>query len=293
MNSLYRTLFFVPGNSPQKIAKAEIYGADCIIYDLEDSVSIYEKDSARDLVSNFLKSHRPECKIGIRINSDDSKFFLDDIKAMVPLKPDFLRLPKTETPEQIKNLDELLKKYEKQYEIKEGSVKIVATIESARGVCNAYQIAIASKRMLGIGLGAEDFRADMDIQREEDGSEITFARNYISLAAHAAHILPLDYVYSNTKNEDSFEADVLLGKKWGYKCKSVIHPKQIPVVHRCYAPTDKEVQYAEKIMEAYAIAIEKGDGVTAIDGKMIDAPIVKKAKRTLAYAKAFKGGVKI
>lgn len=284
MNSLYRTLFFVPGNSPQKLVKAEIYGADCIIFDLEDSVSVYEKDSARNLVAEFLQEHRPDCRIGIRINASDSQFYEADVKAMVPLQPDFLRLPKSESAEQIQTLDRLIGQYEKEVGLVEGTVKIVATIETALGVYQAYQIATASPRMLGIGLGAEDYRVDMNIKREEDGSEIAFARNFISLAAHAAHIMPLDYVYSNVKNELGFRADVMMGKKFGYRSKSVIHPNQIAVVHECYNPTNEEIGYAKQVMQAYKEAMAKGDGVTSLNGKMIDAPIVEKAKQTLMYA---------
>ena len=216
MNSLYRTMLFVPGNNPKKIIGAEVYGADCIIYDLEDSVSVFEKDSARILVKYALRYNRPECRIGIRINQSDTPYYKEDVECMVPLKPDFLRLPKAECAEDIINLDRLITKTEKEFDIPEGSVKIVASIENALGVMNSYKIASASKRMLAIGLGAEDFRTDMGMQRSESAEEILFARNLIALHAHAANIKAMDYVYSNFKNEEGFRADTLLGKKLGY-----------------------------------------------------------------------------
>ena len=200
MNSLYRTMFFVPGNDPKKIIGAEIYRPDCIIYDLEDSVSIFEKDSARILVKYALQYNRPDCRVGIRINQADSPYYEDDVSSMVPLQPDFLRLPKAETAEDIKKLDVLITEIEEKHAIEIGAVKIVASIETALGVVNSYKIASASKRMLAIGLGAEDFRTDMRMERSEDASEILFARNLISLNAHATGIMAMDYVYSNIKN---------------------------------------------------------------------------------------------
>ncbi len=287
MNDLYRTMLFVPGNNPGKMVKAEIYGADCIIFDLEDAVSVNEKDAARDLVISFLSRHRPQCcRVGVRINGWDTPYYEEDVKSMVPLKPDFLRLPKTETAEHIKLLDALLTEQEKAYGIDVGSIKIVATIETALGVYNAYNIASASDRMLAIGLGAEDFRTDMRMSRSEDGSEIYFARNMISLAAHAAGIKAIDYVYSNFKNEEGFVADVKLGKSLGYSGKSVIHPNQILLVHGVYEPNEKEIEHSKKVLAAYETAMQNASGVISLDGKMIDMPIVTRAKAIISLAKA-------
>ena len=273
MNSLYRTMFFVPGNDPKKIIGAEIYRPDCIIYDLEDSVSIFEKDSARILVKYALQYNRPDCRVGIRINQADSPYYEDDVSSMVPLQPDFLRLPKAETAEDIKKLDVLI-------------TKIVASIETALGVVNSYKIASASKRMLAIGLGAEDFRTDMRMERSEDASEILFARNLISLNAHATGIMAMDYVYSNIKNIEGFRADVKLGKQLGYTGKSVVHPNQIGVVHELYTPTIKEIESAKEILNAYEDALKNASGVTSLNGKMIDKPMVTRAMSILSYAKA-------
>ena len=286
MNSLYRTMLFVPGNAPAKLTKAEIYGADCVIFDLEDAVSVQEKDAARDLVRTFLSYYHIDCRIGIRVNAQDTPYYEEDVKAMVPLKPDFLRLPKSETAKNIQELDIFMSQCEKDADIPEGTVKIVATIETALGVQNAFEIATASKRILGIGLGAEDFRTDMRMTRSEDGQEILYARNRISLAAHAAGVMPLDYVYSNFNNTEGFTADVRFGKMLGFTCKSVIHPSQIPLVHAVYDPTEKEIEHAKQVLVVYDQAMAKGSGVIALNGKMIDMPMVTRAKAVLAYAKA-------
>lgn len=286
MNSLYRTMLFVPGNNPKKIVGAEVYGADCIIYDLEDSVSVFEKDSARILVKYALRYNRPECRIGIRINQSDTPYYKEDVECMVPLKPDFLRLPKAECAEDIINLDRLITKTEKEFDIPEGSVKIVASIENALGVMNSYKIASASKRMLAIGLGAEDFRTDMGMQRSESAEEILFARNLIALHAHAANIKAMDYVYSNFKNEEGFRADTLLGKKLGYTGKSVVHPSQVSIVHEIYTPSEEEIDNAKAIFAAYEEALKCGSGVTSLNSKMIDKPMVTRAMAVLSSAKA-------
>jgi len=287
MNSLYRTLLFVPGNNPGQLVKAEIYGADSVIFDLEDAVSVHEKDAARDLVRHYLLAMRPDnCRVGIRINAQDTPYYEEDVRAMVPLKPDFLRLPKSETAENMQKLDELITECEKKAGIEVGSIKIIATIETALGVYNAYQIAKGSPRVIAIGLGAEDFRTDMKMTRSDDGQEILFARNLISLSAHAAGVMPLDYVYSNFMNAEGFTADVKFGKMLGFTGKSVIHPSQVPLVHEVYNPTDKEIEHAKRVVAAYEEAMAKNAGVVALDGKMIDMPIVTRAKNTLEYAKA-------
>ncbi|CAK7020646.1 aldolase/citrate lyase family protein [uncultured Phascolarctobacterium sp.] len=286
MNSLYRTMFFVPGNDPKKIVGAEIYQPDCIIYDLEDSVSVFEKDSARILVEYALRCNRPNCRVGIRINQADSPYYKQDVCSMVPLKPDFLRLPKAETAEDIKNLDSFITEIEEQNAIEAGSIKIVASIETALGVINSYNIASASTRMLAIGLGAEDFRTDMRMERSETGAEILFARNMIALNAHAAGITAMDYVYSNIKNDDGFREDVRLGKQLGYTGKSVVHPNQIAIVHEMYTPTEKAINDAKEILNAYEEALKNASGVTAVNGKMIDKPMVTRAMSVLSYAKA-------
>ena len=287
MNSLYRTLLFVPGNNPAQMVKAEIYGADSVIFDLEDAVSVHEKDAARDLVRHYLLTMRPDnCRVGIRINAQDTPYYEEDVRAMVPLQPDFLRLPKSETAENMQKLDALITECEKDAGIETGSIKIIATIETALGVYNAYQIAKGSPRVIAIGLGAEDFRTDMRMTRSDDGREILFARNLISLSAHAAGVMPLDYVYSNFKNTEGFSEDVKFGKMLGFTGKSVIHPSQVPLVHQVYTPSDEEIARAKKVVAAYDDAMAKSSGVVALDGKMIDMPIVTRAKNTLEYAKA-------
>ncbi len=286
MNSLYRTMFFVPGNDPKKIIGAEIYQSDCIIYDLEDSVSVYEKDSARILVKYALQNIRPDCRIGVRINGNDTPFYAEDVACMVPLQPDFLRLPKSETAEDVQRLDREISQLEAANNMEPGSVKIVASIESAFGMRNAYEIATASSRVLAICLGAEDFRTDMGVQRTEGAEEILFARSMLAFNAHAAGVKAMDYIFSNVKNEEGFREDVKRGKILGFTGKSVIHPDQISIVQEIYTPTAQEIENAQAVLAAYEEAMRNASGVVSLNGKMIDAPIVKRASNVIACAKA-------
>lgn len=291
MNSLYRTMLFVPGNDPQKIVCAEKSGSDCVVYDLEDTVSIFEKDAARTLIKYTLRCRRPDCRVGVRINPAYSPYHKDDIETIVPLRPDLIRLPKTETSEDVVRLDSLLTEAENRCSIPQGSVKIVASIETALGVANSLEIARASKRMLAIGLGADDFRLDMGLERTESGEEINFARSLIALNARAAGILALDYVFTDISNEAAFAADVKKGKLMGYTGKSVVHVSQVKTVNDAFSPSPEAVANAKKVLYAYESALKNDSGIVELNGRMIDKPMVTAAMAVLSRARA--AGVQI
>lgn len=277
---------FVPGNDPGKLFNAGIYGADSLVFDLEDAVAVGEKDSARDLVKNAILYNEYPCEVGVRINHISTPFGHDDIREIMKARPAFLRVPKSEDPADIVVVDELITHWEKEYGYEAGTVKIVLTIETALGIMNSYQLARASKRVVAIGLGAEDLAADLETNRTSSGREILFARSQLLLSARAAKVQAIDNVYADVKNEEGFIADTLLGKELGFSGKSVVHPNQVDIVHRIYSPTLDEVRKAQKILAAYQEALAKKSGVIALDGKMIDGPIVTRAERTLRYAQA-------
>ena len=279
-------MLFVPGNDPGKLFNAGIYGADSLVFDLEDAVAVGEKDSARDLVKNAILYNEYPCEVGVRINHISTPFGHDDIREIMKARPAFLRVPKSEDPADIVAVDELITHWEKEYGYEAGTVKIVLTIETALGIMNSYQLARASKRVVAIGLGAEDLAADLETNRTSSGREILFARSQLLLSARAAKVQAIDNVYADVKNEEGFIADTLLGKELGFSGKSVVHPNQVDVVHRIYTPTSDEVRKAQKILAAYQEALAKKSGVIALDGKMIDGPIVTRAERTLRYAQA-------
>jgi citrate lyase subunit beta/citryl-CoA lyase len=280
-------MLYVPGNNPGMIRDAHIYGADAIMFDLEDSVSLNEKDAARLLVYEALKT----CDFGqtevlVRVNGLNTPYGRDDFETIVRAKPDAIRLPKTETPEDVQEADALITQIEKQIGLKQGTIKLMAAIESALGVINAYKIATASSRLIGIAIGAEDFVTDLKTTRSPDGIELLTARSQILFAARAAGIDALDTVFSDVDDEEGFIREVKLIKQLGFDGKSLINPRQITIVHDIYTPTEDEIMKSIQVIEAAKEAEEKGSGVISLNGKMIDKPIVERARRVLELAEA-------
>lgn len=287
MKRLRRTMLYVPGNNAGMIKDVYIYGADSIMFDLEDSVSLNEKDSARYLVYNALKTICYEgAEIIVRINGLDTLYGREDLEAIVRAQPDVIRLPKTETAEDILQVEREIERIEKECGIEVGKIKLMAAIESALGIINAYAIATSSKRLIGIAIGAEDFVTDMKTTRSAEGIELLAARSQLLLAARAAGIDAIDTVYSDVNNETGFRQEVEHIKQLGFDGKSIINPKQIKIVNEVFTPTEKEIEKSLSIIEAIEEAEKKGSGVISLNGKMIDKPIVERAKRVLHLAKA-------
>lgn len=288
MERLRRTMMFVPGANAAMLRDAPLYGADSIMFDLEDAVSLKEKDSARVLVHSALKTFDyGNIEIVVRINALDAGG-AEDIEAMVLAGVDVIRLPKTETAQDIIDVEAVITEVEQQNDIPVGTTKMMAAIESAEGVLNAPAIAKSSTRLIGIALGAEDYVTNMKTRRHPDGQELFFARSMILHAARAAGIATIDTVYSDVDNTEGFEAEVRLIKQLGFDGKSVINPRQIPLVNTIYAPTEKEIQNAKEVIWGIREAEAKGSGVISVNGKMVDKPIVERAERVIALALAAK-----
>ncbi|HCT6699198.1 TPA: citrate (pro-3S)-lyase subunit beta [Enterococcus faecalis] len=288
MERLRRTMMFVPGANAAMLRDAPLYGADSIMFDLEDAVSLKEKDSARVLVHSALKTFDyGNIEIVVRINALDAGG-AEDIEAMVLAGVDVIRLPKTETAQDIIDVEAVITEIEQQNDIPVGTTKMMAAIESAEGVLNAPAIAKSSTRLIGIALGAEDYVTNMKTRRHPDGQELFFARSMILHAARAAGIAAIDTVYSDVDNTEGFEAEVRLIKQLGFDGKSVINPRQIPLVNTIYAPTEKEIQNAKEVIWGIREAEAKGSGVISVNGKMVDKPIVERAERVIALALAAK-----
>lgn len=268
------------------MADCMIYGADVILFDLEDSVPLQEKDAARYLVEYALRYlDFSNTEVAIRINGMDTPYWEEDIKKIIPEKPDMIRLPKAETKEQIKRLNEEISKIEEKSGIKVGNTKIMVSIESAKGLKNAYDIATASIRLQAIAIGGEDFTADLGVKRTREGNELLVARGELVLAAKAAKVDVIDSVFSDVNDEEGFRMETEKAKAMGFTGKSVINPRQIPIVHDVFKPTEEEIQEAIKITQVIEEAKKKGSGVISLNGKMVDKPIVEKAERVLELAK--------
>lgn len=287
MKQLRRTMLFVPGNNPGMLRDAHIYGSDCIMFDLEDSVSVREKDAARFLVYNALTHLSYGSKeLVVRINSLDSKIGMEDLEAIVRAQPHIIRLPKTETPDDVIECEREIERIEKDAGIPVGKTRMMAAIESAKGVLNAKEIALCSKRLVGIALGAEDYVTDLKTFRSSDGVELLFARSMIVNAARAAGIDALDTVYSDINNEEGLIRETTLIRQLGFDGKSVINPRQIGPVHKVFTPTQKDIQKALAVMSAIKEANSKGSGVIALNGKMIDKPVADRAQYVIELARA-------
>ena len=286
MQKLRRTMLYVPGNNPGMIKDVHIYGSDSIMFDLEDSVSLGEKDSARYLVHTALSNlNYGNVETVVRINGLDSEYGLNDLEAIVRAKPDIIRLPKTETAQDIHDVEGEISRIERAVGMEEGTIKLMAAVESALGIINAYGIATASKRLVGIAIGAEDFVTDLKTTRSLDGIELLTARSQLLMAARAARIDAIDTVFSDVNNEEGFINEVKLIKQLGFDGKSIINPRQIAPVHEIFTPSQQDIDKALRIMEAIEIANKNGSGVISLNGKMIDKPIVERARRVVDLAK--------
>jgi len=286
MERLRRTMMFVPGNNPAMMQDAHIYHPDSIMLDLEDSVSMAEKDAARLLVHNALKSiDYGDTEMVVRINPLNTPYGKKDIEAVVKAGVHVIRMPKTETAEEVVEVEREIERVEREIGC-EGRTLIMAAIESALGIVNAHAIATASKRMMGIALGAEDYCANLKTQRSKDGDELRLARETIVVAARAAGIAALDTVYSNLNDMDTFRREVEYIKTLGFDGKSIINPRQIDVVNEVFTPSQKDIDKALTIIAAIREAEKRGSGVIAVNGKMVDRPVVIRAERTIELAKA-------
>lgn len=279
-------MMFVPGNNAGMMSDAHIYGADSLMFDLEDAVAVTEKDAARLLVYNALRTvDYGDTELVVRINPLSTPYGKKDIEAMVKAGAHVIRMPKTETAEEVKEVEREIERAEAEIGAPHHTL-IMAAIEGARGVVNAYAIATASDRMMGIALGAEDYCANLKTQRTPGGNELLLARETIVVAARAAGIDALDTVYSNLNDMETFRQEIELIKTLGFDGKSVINPRQIPVVNDVFAPKEKDIAKALTIIAAMKEAEAKGSGVIAVNGKMVDRPVLIRAQHTINLAVA-------
>ena len=284
---LRRSMLFVPGANAAMISNTFIYKPDSIMFDLEDSVALAEKDTARMLVAHALQHplYR-ELETVVRVNPLASEFGLLDLNAVVRAGTDIVRLPKTDSAQDIVDMDKAITEIEKACGRAVGSTQLLAAIESAQGILAVNDIAKASPRLMGIALGAEDYVRNMKTERSPDGIELLFARSSILHAARANGLMAFDTVYSDARNEEGFLREATLIKQLGFDGKSLINPNQIVLIHNLFAPTQKEVDHAERVIAAAEEAERNGSGVVSLNGKMVDSPIIERAKLVLQRAAA-------
>jgi citrate lyase subunit beta/citryl-CoA lyase len=285
MKRLRRTMLFMPGNNPGMLQNAGILGADSIILDLEDAVSLTEKDSARILVRDAIKNiDYSEVEVVVRVNPMDTEFGKPDVDVIARVKPDTLLVPKADE-EQIKFVDGMLAKIEQEEGFQVGSIKIIALIETAIGLETIYSVIKASNRIVGVLLGGEDLTSDLGIKRTKEGEEIFYARNKVATACRALKVDSIDTPFTDTNDYEGLAKDTAKAKSLGFTGKSSINPRQIDIIHSVYAPTQLEIKYAIRILDAKEEAEKEGKGVFSLDGKMIDAPVINRATTTVELGK--------
>ena len=284
---LRRSMLFLNAQKPSLIRDAYLYGPDSLLFDLEDAVAENQKDSARFSLYNALRNidyGRSE-KV-VRINGLDTPHWREDVRCAVAAGCDSIRLPKTETARDISILEEEVYKAEKEFGIEEGTVLLMAAIESARGVINCMEICTSSDRLFGIALSGGDYTKDLQTTLSPTGVELMGARQHMIIAARAAKVQCFDTVYTNVNDLEGFRHETEMIKQMGFDGKSLINPRQIPIVHGVFTPTDKEIEFAKKVVREIEEKSAQGIGVFTVDGKMIDIAFYDGARRTLEMARA-------
>lgn len=280
-------MMFAPANNPKMLVTAHLYGPDCVLFDLEDAVKYADKDAARDLLAEALKVvDYGDTEIFARINPLSTEFGKDDVKILVPAGLRKMRLAMCETPEQVKELDQLLTEVEKEHGIENGDCKIQCSLETPLAVMNAVSIATASPRVTSISFGAEDFTRTMGAERTKEGKELFVARTMVVMAAAIVGVDAIDTVWSDLDDEEGFKAEVKTSMNLGFAGKSCIHPSQVKIVHKIFTPNKEELEKSLEIVKAAEAAnINKG-GVITVNGKMVDIPVIAKAEKVVRLAKS-------
>jgi citrate lyase subunit beta/citryl-CoA lyase len=267
------------------LEKASSADTDILVPDMEDSVPDNEKLNARNLISEKLSTLSGKKQSIIpRVNALDTGLTFDDIRAVVSNNTYGISVGKIESNWDINEVSKILSQIESEKSLEPGSIKIIAWIESASAIMNVNSIATASKRMLGIAFGAEDFTNDMGIQRSENGVEILYPRSVVAIAAKAAGITAIDTPYVNFRDNDGLEEEIKNVLPLGFKAKFAIHPGQLQSINKLFSPSEEAVEYAKKVIEVFEEAERNGSGATSLDGKMIDVPVVKRARNLLELA---------
>jgi citrate lyase beta subunit len=263
-----RSLLFAPGNDERKLERALAAGSDAVVADLEDAVPPGEKEQAREVTSRVLAGRPAETLASVRVNGAGSPFWEDDLRAVDALEIDALVLPKA-TPEAVAALGP-------------DGPPVVAIVETARGLKAAYETAFAP-RVAALVLGAVDLGLELGLEPRGDGQEVLYARSQLVVDSAAAGIRsPFDLVHTDARDDEGLEAECLLARSLGFRGKACIHPAQVEIVNRVFSPTTEEVARAGRVVEAYERAVGDGRGAAALDGEMIDRPVVERARKVLA-----------
>lgn len=283
---LRRSRLYAPGNNPRLLAGIDLHDADCILLDLEDSVPLQEKSAARILVKHLLMAlDLPEA--WVRINPLSS-YGANDLDEVVLGRPHGICLPKAESAADVEALAQSLSEKERELGIPVGTTYIMPIIETAKGILQAEEICTADERVVVVSFGAEDFTRDMGAKRTHDS--LLFARSMLVTAAKSARIQASDTVYADLTDEAGLIAETKLARDLGFDGKGAINPRQIEPIHSVFSPSEEEIEEAMKVISTAEEAERKGMGAVALGGKMIDRPVLERARRTLRLARLTEEG---
>ena len=284
---LYRSFIFVPGNRENMLERAKSFKADVIMVDLEDSVPSREKASARGMAKEWVPAlSRQGQRVMVRVNSLDTGLTRSELETLV--SPDLygISLGKVESKWNIRDVDRMLSAIEPLAGVGLGSTKVVAWAETASALVDARDIADSSQRVIALAFGAEDFTNDMGIERSDSGDEVQVPRSLVPVAARAANVASLDSPFVAFQDPEALRADAQKARQMGFTGKHAIHPAQLDIINEIFSPAPDEVAYARRIMDAWDKAEAEGRGSLALDGRMVDVPVVKRAQNLLAFADA-------
>jgi citrate lyase beta subunit len=282
-----RALLYTPGDDPHKIHKAANLDVDCVCLDIEDGVAINQKEIARVTIAQLL----PTLEFGqserlVRINPVGSTYIESDLDAILPIRPDGIVIPKVQSAEQINWISDRLDKFEKQSNLSSGTIVLIAIIESALAMVNLQEIVSASQRLEAMIFGAEDLAADLGAERSKSGWEVFYARSSIVTHTAAYGLQAIDMVNIDFQDLENLNFSARQGVKMGYSGKQVIHPDQVQPVQEVFTPSDEQIIEAKNIVQQFDQQQRAGKGAYAVNGKMIDAPLIKSAQSVLQRARA-------
>lgn len=277
-------MLFMPGNNPGMLVSADNLEADAIIYDLEDAVSSSQKDAARDLVANALRTLSYKNSIvTVRINPTDSPYWKDDLRAIIPAGPDGLVIPKS-NKDTAKEVFDFIDAFTKEKNI-ENNLRYYMLVESARGILELEDIVKQSDKIEGLLLGAEDYTVDMQVKRTEGSAEIAFARYRIATVAKAYGLNAIDTPYTDLDNKEGLKKDTDFVKTIGFNGRLIVGPRQVFAVNEMFSPSQVEIEDAKIIVSQAEEAERKGLGVFSFRGKMVDKPVITRSSNLLKSAK--------
>ena len=282
-----RALLYMPGDDRRKIEKSTTLGVDSICMDMEDGTAVNKKAEARAVIAQAMK----ELDFGdsercIRVNSIGSGFEKNDLASALATRPDSIVVPKIETPEQVRWVSKQIETFELSNKLNIGSIRLLIGVETAKGILNLKEIAESDKRLEAIIFGGEDYAASVGAVRTKSATELLYARQATVAACAANDLQAIDIVFIDFKDTDGLRAEAQEGAGFGFSGKQIIHPNQVQVTQEAFTPSDEAIVYAKRVVESFELSQKEGKGAFALDGKMIDMPLLKNAQKVLDRAKA-------